>query len=144
VQLIKSDFSAIHAPLLWEHKGTFFLPDVPALVSLTDSRNTREVHLQNLGIFPSDEPVDSLLLDGIQLDAETYYAPDFLKKSKIPLFYSGDGKSALISRQGIAACRYIYSLWEKNYFSEAPFFSLEEQDILSGFLVIHSFAGGTR
>lgn len=146
VKMNSEDFREVSSGLVREHKenATWWIPDINQLYTTQENaKRTKEIYLHNLGHFPSAEPVTELMEQSVFIDGTELRVPDFLKESHIPAFYSLDGNSAWLSLPALAAARYIYSLWEIRFF-EREQVNTDEEEILSGFFIIHSFAGGQQ
>lgn len=95
---------------------------------------TKEVHLDNLGIFPLPEGQVSLLSKQYNYGQpmEVLKAPELCINSHIPV-YSSDNYT-YIPPLGFPACRYFGEIWTE------PSESTEDLEILlAGFLTLSSF-----
>lgn len=98
--------------------------------------STREIKLENLGVFPLGLDALPLLQKELQHDGKKLTIVPLLKKSQIPLFSSADAQLVYIPPAGCAICRYFHELWTTN--SDET----ETTDtVLSGFAVLASYAG---
>ncbi|GAB4442470.1 MAG: hypothetical protein OHK0011_24870 [Turneriella sp.] len=98
--------------------------------------NTREIKLENLGVFPLSRDALPILQKELVHDGVKLSILPLLKKSQIPLFSSADAQLVYIPPAGCAICRYFHELWTND----------AEQDkavdpVLSGFAVLASYAG---
>lgn len=95
---------------------------------------TKEIHLENLGIFPLPEGQISLLSKQYNYGQpmEVLKAPELCVNSHIPI-YSSDNY-IYIPPLGFPACRYFGEIWTE------PGESTEDLEILlAGFLTLSSF-----
>lgn len=100
---------------------------------------TKEVHLNDLGRFPLDKKDSPLLVKELQASDDEFVIPFILKESNIPVYYSKSAEpDAYIHVAAKPACRYFSDLWDLNLFAEDS----EDGEILTGFLILHSFCGG--
>ena len=98
--------------------------------------STREIKLENLGVFPLAGDALPLLQKELQHDGKQLSILPLLKKSQIPLFSSPDAQLVYIPPAGCAICRYFHELWTSD--SDET----ETTDtVLSGFAVLASYAG---
>jgi len=98
--------------------------------------NTREIKLENLGVFPLAGDALPLLQKELQHDGKQLSILPLLKKSQIPLFSSADAQLVYIPPAACAICRYFHELWDSD--SEET----ETADtVLSGFAILASYAG---
>lgn len=98
--------------------------------------NTREVKLENLGVFPLAKDALPLLQKELRHAETTLTILPLLRKSQIPLFSSADAQLVYIPAAGCAICRYFHELWTSDSeLSEAA------DPVLSGFAVLASYAG---
>jgi hypothetical protein len=98
--------------------------------------NTREIKLENLGVFPLSKDALPLLQKELTHNGVALSILPLLKKSQIPLFSSADAQIVYIPPAGCAICRYFHELWtSETEPSEAV------DPVLSGFAVLASYAG---
>lgn len=98
--------------------------------------NTREIKLENLGVFPLASDALPLLQKELRHDGTVLSILPLLRKSQIPLFSSADAQLVYIPAAGCAICRYFHELWS----SEGEIADSADP-VLSGFAVIASYAG---
>lgn len=124
------------------HKGIFYLQDSGLFLTqrpqLSFEKNfrSREVHLKDLGRFPLDEKNRNLLEHVYEHDGKKLMVPEILKKSQIPIFYTeGPNLPVYIPPVAFPILQYFSALWEKG--QEGI------ESILSGFIILDSFVGGS-
>lgn len=98
--------------------------------------HTREMRLDNLGIFPLAKNSLSLLERTLTWEDKKMHIEPLLKKSQIPIFTTEDHVAAYIPPEACAICRYFYELWTS---SEKP--TSEVDPVLAGFAILASYAG---
>lgn len=107
---------------------------------------TKEIHLENLGRFPIETEVLSLLQEKVEdPQGNILQVPELLQQSQIPIFYNSS-QSAFIVKEAKPICRYFAQSWSEDFSihenkdyaetSEAYLF-----EILTGFMIISSFTG---
>lgn len=98
--------------------------------------NTREIKLENLGVFPLAKDALPLLQKQLQHDGRTLTVLPLLRKSQIPLFSSPDAAIVYVPAAACAICRYFHELWTND---NEP--GEQAEPVLSGFAVLASYAG---
>ncbi|MFZ5627501.1 MAG: hypothetical protein ACOY5B_00115 [Spirochaetota bacterium] len=98
--------------------------------------NTREIKLENLGVFPLAQDALPLLQKELLHNGKALTILPLLRKSQIPLFSSPDAQLVYIPAAGCAICRYFHELWT----SDGELTDSADH-VLSGFAVLASYAG---
>ncbi|MDH5716366.1 MAG: hypothetical protein OEZ22_01870 [Spirochaetia bacterium] len=106
------------------------------------SASTKEVRLEDLGVFPLEEKSKQILREKPQdINNTPMKIPAILEKSNIPVFY---GLSNIyLPREAFAACRYFFHSWgfQASQFNEVLNLPDEEKETIIGFFIINSFTG---
>ena len=105
-----------------------------------DLAPSKEVHLDDLGVFPLEKDYRDLLDKQIKNSEENknFEVPEILRQSNIPLFYSID--SILIPQPGLAICQYFGQMWD-DAITLPDTTSEGFATKLRGLLIIDSFVG---
>jgi hypothetical protein len=123
-----------------DNSGGFFITDPDAIrqrfMGSGPGSGTREIKLQNLGVFPLAADQLPLLQRELEYEGSRLAIPALLKESQIPLFSSTDGQLVYIPPAACAICRYFHELWQTGTDDAAGFVP-----VLSGFAVLASYAG---